>query len=502
MNLSDLPTDDATTKKPLRLSDIEAPKAPKPATDGGADFPFSAKSFINVPSEIGREFAEGAHEASQGFEKASTATSELGRDVGGAQWLMGGIREFFSPITGSAKALVGDPIRKAIPGKAGEVLANTGEIGASMVGPGVVGKSLETLGRIVPGYKDAVRTLMDAGVKLTPGQIAQGAMKSFESAVSRVPYVGSFQRSGEIQSLEGFNRAVVNEALKPIGGKLPPDVKAGRDSISYAERVIGDRYDQLLSKATWLPDQQFAADLQQIETSARVLPPDRRDQLTTIVQDIGARAGPNGLMDSKTYKIVESELNYLGRSYARANDPDQRHLGMLVNDLNGAMKSALERSNPKIAPELADTNAAWAAFTRARDASIRRVPNGQAEIGLFSPTDLQQTIKQANSKGVFARGDAVLQKLADAGSQVLPATVPTMKEAERLMWAGVFGTGAHFVAPAVIPPLAAMSTLYTKPGMWLTNKAAQGIPSASRSIVDMLETPEAATFSGLAGANQ
>jgi hypothetical protein len=443
------------------------------------------KTVGDIPGDIAHDFLSGAKTI-----KDQTAKNKEKIQAGGEEsfsdrlpFLAGAMQEAFSPITGTARAIVGDPIRKAAPkGAAGEFAANVGEDVATLLGPAAISKSLATAGKMLPSYSKAVQRLLDEGVTLTPGQIAHrwahGIVKGAEDATRSTPIVGNFIASAQKKSFEDFNRVVLNKALAPIGEKLPRGVEMGPQAIAHVEEAIGRKYDTLLPKLTLRLDNQYVTDLTDItKVAASRLPPAQRQQLTSLLTDIHSRI-PNGTVNGFIYKQIEAELNYVQRMYARAADPAQREFSRIVTDVRGALKDTLERSNPSHAGELQDLNSAWAAFSRAQGASIRRVKSA----GIFSPADLLGDIKTSSPRGVFARGHGLLQDIASAGDQVLPSSVPDSGTANRILWPELIAAaagGGNQIGIHVPAAIGVAALPYTRVGMAATNAAARGVPKAA-----------------------
>ena len=135
--------------------------------------------LVNLPGDIANEFSQGAKKIRGALDnKDQGVMAQAGE---GAELALGGMQEFFSPLTGSVQALVTDPIKAQFPkgSKIGEIAGETAGDVATMVSPGAFAKSLESAGslipKIIPKYTQAVHSLMGEGVELTPGQIFHGA---------------------------------------------------------------------------------------------------------------------------------------------------------------------------------------------------------------------------------------------------------------------------------------------------------------------------------------
>ena len=359
------------------------------------------------------------------------------------------------------------------------------------------GEAMRALGKVAsPVFSKSVEFLRKEGVEMTPGTLASGMLKGVvkrgESALASLPVLGSFIQSAENRSLESFNKAVANRVLKPLGEKVPDDVKAGRSAVEYVKMKVGDAYDRLLPHLSFQLDSVFADGVKQLkETAVSRLPPESQKHVASLFESIiGSRLEQGGgVLDGKMLKTVDSELAYESRTYMKVQDPVQRRVGEVIDGFRELFKENLARMNPKYAKQLNDTNSAWAAYIRMRDASVRTVKSGERKIGVFSPTDLLREIKSKTSKGAFASGNGLMQDLAEAGAQVLPETVHDSGTVERGLWSLVSGGGAAGLLghPGVLAGGVAGSLPYTKPGMAVVNKWAQGegSPGLRRALESM-----------------
>ena len=368
--------------------------------------------------------------------------------------------------------------------------------GGAAVG-GVLGGAAEAAGRaLAPKFAPDVQALLDLGVELTPGQMAGGAGKRAEDALSSVPVLGSFIKSGQARSVESFNRAALNLALDPIGKKIPKTVDIGREGIEHAENEIKKAYDDLLPKMVFKADPVFQNDLNNLRTLVQELPPEQANQFERVFANrVEKRLDPNGVMLGDTLKQVESELSNISRSYKSSSDAAQRQYGTAIDELRNLLRQNLQRSNPEQAEELGKINSAYARFVRVQEASTRRPSSN----GVFTPNDLASVVRKTDDrvrKGRFARGSALMQNLSDPATAILPQKVPDSGTAGRLMAAGgvgallnALGTGA--VNPAEVA--AAIGALgatapYTEPGMAVLQQWAKAAPAAFGSARESLET--------------
>ena len=111
-----------------------------------------------VPSAIAEEFARGGEMAGAGMQALTQPTSPLGAVKGLGQAALGGLQQFFSPITGGVRALAGEPIEAAtgIPSQATETAAGLAVPVAGMSRAGQAAlKAAGPLGQAVAAYAGA-----------------------------------------------------------------------------------------------------------------------------------------------------------------------------------------------------------------------------------------------------------------------------------------------------------------------------------------------------------
>lgn len=374
-----------------------------------------------------------------------------------------------APVDPDTKDFWGDKVEQAALG---------GVFGAG--GAGVA----EGLSRVIaPKVAPEVKALMDRGVTPTPGQIIGGAAQRAEEGFTSVPVLGDSIRAGQRRAVEQFNIAALDDALSPLGKSLPKGTEAGRDAVKAAGETISQAYDDLLPKLTAAVDQQFLGDLVNIASAAKSLPPARVEQLRSILDDkLVTNIGPNGVIPGEALKKIESELGRLARTYGSAADADQRLLGSVIRDTQGALRDLLRRSNPAYADQLAAINDAYSRFLRVENAAGRI----GAQEGVFSPAQLNAAVRQMDgtrSKRGFARGDAVMQDLATQGQTVLGAKVPDSGTPFRVANMAMMG-GGYLVNPALPLAVAAGSSAYTPLGQQIMATLLARRPAAAQPVAD------------------
>ena len=358
-------------------------------------------------------------------------------------------------------------------------------LGAAVGGAG--GAISQGISRILsPQTGAAQRMLMAEGVELTPGQVAGGMAKRIEDASTSIPIMGGQVAKQQQRAIESFNRAAINRGLGEIGEKLP-DGMVGREAIEYAGKKIGDAYDPLLARMTLRADQQFIADSTALAQNAQAaLAPERAQQLANILQTkLGRHMSGQGTMTGQKFKLADSELGRLARQFSSSADADQRMLGETIRDMQSVMRDALARSNPRLAPELRKIDKAFATNLRVE----RAAASVAATDGVFTPAQLQNAVKALDSSGrkrQFARGNALLQDLADAGKEVLPSAVGNSGTADR---AGLMAMGGALATGQWWAPMAAGvgAAAYTRPGIASMRALLTQRPAVAGTIAELLE---------------
>lgn len=322
---------------------------------------------------------------------------------------------------------------------------------------------------VKPVTNKAAQLLMKEGVTPTPGSMVGGAVKATEDKLTSVPLMGDLIRWGQKRSLNEFNRAVYNRALKPIGqsgDKLP----IGRDGVQAVKAKLGKAYEELLPKVTFTADREFVNDLTTVRGMVTTLPDDIAKQFDKILKTkLIEKMTPAGTMSGETLKVVESELGRMGSGYRATADFDKRQLGDAIHELQSAIRRTLERSNPNYAEQLSKINSGYANY-----AILRRAASMANTADGITPSQLASAVKAMDKsvgKGATASGTARMQDLSDAGVEVLASKYPDSGTAGRLLDIGAVAAGVH--NPAIPLGLAAAGLPYT--------------PTLQRAIAKLLE---------------
>lgn len=314
---------------------------------------------------------------------------------------------------------------------------------------------------VSPQTSEAAKQLLDEGVRLTPGQVAGGALKRVEEGLSSVPILGDSIKSAQRRGIEDFNRAVANRVLAPIGKKVGQEEQVGYEMIDKVHQMVSQNYDELLPKLNPLKvDNAFDSEMSNLLQMSKSMHPDFAQQFDNIMQnEVFRKFTPAGTMSSASMKEVESELGKLGRRFGRSQDGNSQMLGDAFQEAQSIIRNAVERQNPAMRGELKKANMAWAELLRAENASSRL----GAKEGIFTPSQYEGAVKALSSrKSDFGRGKALGQDFATAAESTLSNKVPDSGTPFRAMLAA--GTvGAGTISPAIPIAAALGGALYTSP---------------------------------------
>lgn len=376
------------------------------------------------------------------------AGAAVGGPITGAI-LSGALSGAMTPVTNSNKFWGEKATQTAIGGGVGGLT-------------GVAGRAVG--GMIAPQFGADAQKLLQAGVDLTPGQMGGRVARQLEEGAKSIPIGGNFVRGAELRTLDSFNRATVNQALKPIGVEVPENL-TGRKLIAAGQDALDDAYSRLLPTLTFHADNDFVNSLRGLDATAQslALPPAQQQQWERILNErFIDRLDPSDKMDGQTLKKVEEELSRFANNYSKSTDAAQRDVGFMVSQLRGEIRDALERQDASKAGQLKKINTAFAAFTRI-DAAANSAPTQE---GRFTPGQLLAAAKAGDAstrRQAFARGDALLQDWGQSAENVIGNKLPDSGTAGRLGVRELLEAAlGGFIDPRIVGAMVAPVLPYSK----------------------------------------
>jgi len=307
---------------------------------------------------------------------------------------------------------------------------------------------------IRPQTRPQVTQLMEEGVTPTPGQILGGGFQRAEEGLTSVPFVGDVIRAGQRRAVSEFNTAAMNRALEPIGKALPKG-SAGREAVTKASELISNAYDDIFSKLkTVEADDIFIRQIGLIGRAGQRMSSDQARMLENIIKRDVTDRFVNGKVSGRLFKKIYSKLGMHVRRFGKSENPDHQMLSEAIVATQDALKRAVARASPEASASLRKADRAFANMVRVENAAGRI----GAKEGIFTPAQLRAAVRTTDTSGrhrAFARGQALMQDLAESGESVLGATVPDSGTPFRsLMATGLPG----LISTAATSPLAPMFT--------------------------------------------
>lgn len=399
--------------------------------------------------------------------------------------------------TFAPRALAGDAAYGAVygAGENNQDRVSGGVLGAltGMVGGSAGRAATKGLASVIaPRVAPAVRFLRDRGVRTTLGQSLGPNAAAVEAGASYLPLVGTPIRAAIERSEKDFNRAVINEALKPIGETLPKG-SSGTSAMAAAQRLFDKAYADARAGMSLTPDTQMISELTELE--GRVLDGGLDDAATARLRKIyDAQVGrrlQRGTVSGDEYKSMGTALDRL-RDGMKLSNPE---LAQAIGDLQGIVDRAARRSSPPEAAAAMDAaDQGYALYVRAENAAKAR----GGETGTFSPRQLDAAVQKGDSSTrsrAYLRGDALGQDLSEAGVDVLRYTGHRQTPGEAIIGAGGLGYLGS-MSPASLGALGGVAGAYA-PGVRdvLSGLAARKSARGAQALADFLRGK--ARFAGM-----
>lgn len=343
------------------------------------------------------------------------------------------------------------------------------------------------VGRLVPALpskskrvRPEVQALAREGVQMTPGQALGGNVQRMEDASTSVPLLGAVVDRAKQRSVESFNRAAVERALRPIGEKLSAKTETGSDAILEAAQKLQERFQQIVPKSGMVVnDPAVVQQLSDLSNITAEMTDEASNTLSKIINQRLVKRIQDGKLTGEAFKRVESELGEIAGKYTKAPNIADQDVGRGINFVLETLRDGLGRQNPTYAKALTNAKKGYARLaTLEKAASVPGVIGGMA-----TPKGLRtEYVKSDKSvrRRATAQGRRSDQAFYDAGATVLPATMGDSFTPSRLMGnpiAAVGGLGVGIQNPAIGVPAAttilAGSAAYSKPVMDLFNRVLQ-----------------------------
>ncbi|MGQ3081092.1 hypothetical protein [Sphingopyxis sp.] len=420
-------------------------------------------------------------------------------------------------VAGSVAAMTGINAGAGALGRAGGLLTRGGGLGGDVAygatrggfenGPtGIVtgaaaaglgnkigGGIANTAGRLARGVSEpAVDYLSERGIDLTLGQLLGNrsltgkVLNRLESA----PGIGDMMAARRLESIEGFNREAMRQAVEPVGGTV---TTAGREGLDQAYGAVDQGYSDALTGQQFSGNEpQFINEMGAAIQRGQQIPKLGEDFSYIMRNDVAPMFDANGTLTGDRLQAALQGLRKARSGFA--GQPMGQYAGDALTDAESAITGMVGRQAPDVLPRLSAANKAYGNVSTVADAVNTAVNQG----GIFTPAQLGRSAvnntKKFGGKRAAATGNVPFRELQEAGQQVLPSTVPDSGTAGRaaslLLPAALGGTAAGgevLNAPSSVTiPLALLAALSSKTGARVAQKALTGRGATAKKIGNAL----------------
>tara|TARA_Y100000004_G_scaffold130211_1_gene146863 strand:- start:2179 stop:3729 length:1551 start_codon:yes stop_codon:yes gene_type:complete len=306
-----------------------------------------------------------------------------------------------------------------------------------VLGTGVGALAGGTIQKVAPFATEGAKELIKRGVPVTVGDAVGGGLKKVEEAMTSVPFVGSAITGAKQRAKKGFDKAIFQEVLEPLNPLLINTKNVlkgleGRDLYAKTADIISDQYDKILPKLK-MPNRSVLQDkfddvilneAEALSGNAQKLFLDKIDKI------IYSKFDDAGKISGQNYKKAISEIRREVRKFNKSTEPVNLDIASSFSAIESAMADVLKSTNP-----------AQALALDAIDKSFRRLlPVERAVIasegGEFTADQILRQVRSQDRtlrKKSFARGEAEMQPLVEAGQNTIKQRLANSGTADRSM---------------------------------------------------------------------
>lgn len=327
--------------------------------------------------------------------------------------------------------------------------AVNGTVGALI--PAATGKAGDIVGGVVP---DNVRILIDNYVRLTPGQIAGGALQHLETLAESLPLTGWAIRAAKGRAQRDIPYAMSARALREAGEPVLPRGLETGDLMAQTYAGMRRAYGRALTNAEAPMDPTFfnAARQNLYSAGVRELPPDMQRSFSDFVDRTitnRMRNNPPGQpLTGRVIKDIESDLSKEMRDFGKSGAPYDQRYARAMGALRDTFMQHVEDSSPPGVRELiARANGGYMTYKQLQKA-LDNATMAKAE-GRLVPSKLASAVRGSDTSvghRAWDENSVKNQDLSNAAQTVLTDRVNDSGTAGRLAWMsmlhGLVGGGA------------------------------------------------------------
>lgn len=297
--------------------------------------------------------------------------------------------------------------------------------GAGLLGGFLGDRLMRGVGRGFRGVSDAnVGYLADQGIPMTVGQVLGNSgwvgagVKKAEDAMTSVPFAGNMVEARRREGLGAFANKMGDQATQPINGY---GAGYGEAAVNDMLAQGSDAYANAVRGVNVPLDPAFTQELGVVRAAGDLLPPDLAGRYTKAIDNRVQPIADAGQMTGETFQQGMRGL----KSYrAEATKPgfEQDYRDSLTMGMNLLRDQMNRGGGDQVVADLAKADEAWKRI-KVLEKATKAARNGSrsGELGLPTPSQYNDAATAAANK--FG-GPRPMAELIDAGQSVLPSKVP------------------------------------------------------------------------------
>jgi len=429
-----------------------------------------AEASVRSAFDKSKTYDEFLQEARAGIEQVRQKapgvayTSEIGASILGPGKFIQGAKKLKNIGVAGKAAIEG-----AIYG-AGAAEGGVGERALSSATGSGLSAGLAKVGRkFLPVKSEQAKQLEKMGISPTIGQsfrnttsIGSNLVAAIEDFSTSYPGVGAVIQRSRLDALKQSNNVLLNEALQPIGVKLPKGT-TGKEAWEFVESTLDKEYDRVLGKLKINNVANIENKLLDIIDDSGISKSSQDFVINKVIKNISTKVDEN-VLSGRQLKNVETELGRLEKQFIKKGG-FEGEIGETFRSLKNKFRDEIELQNPS-AQELKNINAVYRNIMPINDAMIQALTKEK----IFTPNQILRAIKKGDytkTKSRTIKGKQPLQETAELTESVLGGPFPDSGTASRLMVGDVLSqpvTGfAKLLGPAAMADIAYMKPFGLKP---------------------------------------
>ena len=224
------------------------------------------------------------------------------------------------------------------------------------------------------------------------------------------------------------NKVLLNEAVAPLGIKIPKDLSA-REAYSYVDDIISKKYENVLNKLSLSNTDNLEIKILNILEES-VLDPTEQARVLRIIDVNLTNKIKDGTLKGRDLKNAQTVLRQKAESFEKKGG-FEGEIGQVIRQMKEALENEIDIQNVD-SKDLKIVNQVYRNMIPINDAMQQAV----IQEGVFTPAQLIRAIKKADKtkrKTRVIKGDNTLQETAEQASKVLGTSYPDSGTASRLL---------------------------------------------------------------------